>query len=172
MSTSPDRSASRRALASVTSRTVSLARGGGPSQCSPKASASNSWPTARLVGLYGPVSVVPPLWMTKNWADTALGKLPMGSGVLNSSVVGSTTLIWVSLLSSPLAAGYAAQLAWKALSTAWAVTGEPSQNLAFGRSDTRQVDGSTADTSRASQGTSLFWGVRRVSVSARPRRTS
>ena len=54
----------------------------------------------------------------------------------------------------------------------WAVTGEPSQNFAFGRSATRQVEGSTAETSRASQGTTWFWGLRRVSVSATPRRSS
>ena len=37
--------------------------------------------------------------------ETAFGKLPIGSGVLNSSVVGSTTLIWVFLSSKPLAGG-------------------------------------------------------------------
>src|SRR6266851_2451974 len=125
-----------------------------------------------FVGLYGPVIVVPPLWTAKNWAEMTLAKLPMGAGVLKSSVVGSTTLIWVSLLSRPLAAGYAAQLAWKAFSTSWAVTGAPSQKRALGRSVTRQVVGSTLLTSLASQGTSFICGVSRVSVSARPRRTS
>src|SRR5438445_8702252 len=125
-----------------------------------------------LVGLYGPVIVVPFLWTTKNCADTTLGKLPIGSGVLKSSVLVSTILIWVSLLSRPLAAGYAAQLAWNAAWTSCAVTGEPSQNLALGRSATRQVVGSTLLTSLASHGTSFIWAVSRVSVSAAPRRTS
>src|SRR5260370_36084935 len=114
MSTSPERSASTRALASVTRRTVSLASGGGPSQCSANASAFSAWPTEMLVGRYGPVIVVPFLWMTKNCAEMTLGKLPMGSGVVDSRVVGSTTLIWVSLLSKPPAAGYADQFAWDA----------------------------------------------------------
>ena len=122
--------------------------------------------------MYGPVIVVPFLWMAKNCAEMTLAKLPIGSGVLNSKVVGSTTLIWVSLLSSPPAAGYAAQLAWNAAWMSWAVTGVPSQNFALGRNETRQVVGSTLLTSLASQGTSFICGVRRVSVSARPRRTS
>src|SRR3979411_2201961 len=119
-----------------------------------------------FVGLYGPVIVVPPLWTAKNWAEMTLAKLPMGSGVLKSSVVGSTTLIWVSLLSRPLAAGYAAQLAWTAAWASWAGTGVLSQNRAFGRSVTRQVLASTLLTSLASHGTSFICGVSRVSVSA------
>src|SRR5713101_9753717 len=112
-----------------------------------------------FVGLYGPVIVVPPLWTAKNCAEMTLAKLPIGSGVLKSSVVGTTTLICVSLLSRPFAAGYAAQLAWKAFCTSWAVTGVPSQNRALGRSITRQVVASTLLTSLASQGTSFICGV-------------
>src|SRR5258708_34650163 len=105
-----------------------------------------------FVGLYGPVMVVPPLWTAKNCAEITLAKLPMGSGVLKSSVVGTTTLIWVSLLSRPLAAGYAAQLAWKAFCTSWAVTGVPSQNRALGRRATRHVLAPTLLTSSPRQG--------------------
>ena len=56
--------------------------------------------------------------------------------------------------------------------TSWAVTAVPSQNLALGRNATRQVEASTGVTSRASQGTTLFCGVTRVSVSATPNRSS
>lgn len=90
-----------------------------------------------------------------------------GWGVVISSVRGSTTVNFVSVLMRPLRSTKASQFFLKEATTSSAVTGEPSQNFAS-RSTSRHVVGLTFVRLCASHGSSWFFAFWRIRVSSIP----
>src|SRR6266496_4105494 len=94
----------------------------------------------------------PGLWITKYCESRLAGRSLAGAGVLSCTVHRSTAATSVAFGMNRSAPGCSSQLLLSDATTASASTADPSQNVAFWRSVTRQVSGSTFEMAEASHG--------------------